>query len=275
MLDSIIQLLADAIDAKSPYSGGHCERVPELAEMLIDKLKSETTGPYADFQMSDIKRYEFRLGAWLHDCGKITSPEHIIDKATKLETIYNRIHEIRTRFEVLWRDAQIQGLRDLIDGCDAAHVEHGLARTLEQLQDDFAFVAACNIGSESMAQDDIIRLQRIGARTWQRHFNDRLGLSAEESHQLRDTPFYSLPATEYLLADKPHHKVPWGNRRPPADTGRSCHSPVRCFRGADCRRPSLYLDPAQIDAVDVDALDADLQDRLACTSDFGLPYTST
>lgn len=217
LLESVIQLLADAIDAKSPYTGGHCERVPELAEMLIDRLNAETHGPYADFQMSDIKRYEFRLGAWLHDCGKVTSPEHIIDKATKLETIYNRIHEIRTRFEIVWRDAQIQGLHDLAAGRDANLVAQELDQKLEQLRDDFSFVAACNIGSESMAEEDIARLQRIGARTWQRQFNDRLGLSSAELRQLQAIPVDTLPAIEYLLADKPHHKVPWGSRRPPVE----------------------------------------------------------
>ncbi|MGE4368936.1 MAG: HD domain-containing phosphohydrolase [Burkholderiaceae bacterium] len=217
LLESVIQLLADAIDAKSPYTGGHCERVPELAEMLIDRLNDETTGPYAQFTMSDIERYEFRLGAWLHDCGKVTSPEHIIDKATKLETIYNRIHEIRTRFEVLWRDAQIRALKDLADGKDPDQVSRELDDTQLQLRDDFAFVAACNIGSESMAQADIERLHRIGTQTWRRHFDDRLGLSAAELRQLRDVPLQPLPAQEYLLADKPQHQVPWGKRRPPVE----------------------------------------------------------
>ena len=100
LLDAVIRLLADAIDAKSPYTGGHCERVPELAEALMDRMCAAKDGPFAQVTMTDAERYEFRLGAWLHDCGKVTSPEHIIDKATKLETLYNRIHEVRMRFEV-------------------------------------------------------------------------------------------------------------------------------------------------------------------------------
>lgn len=85
---------------RAPYTGGHCERVPVLAEALMDRMCAAKDGPFAQVTMTDAERYEFRLGAWLHDCGKVTSPEHIIDKATKVETLYNRIHEVRMRFEV-------------------------------------------------------------------------------------------------------------------------------------------------------------------------------
>src|SRR5690606_8214275 len=107
LLESVIKVLAHAVDAKSPYTGGHCERVPELAQMLLDQAASVQTGPLADYQPDDEERYAFQIAAWLHDCGKITSPEYVVDKATKLESLYNRIHEVRTRFEVLHRDAQL------------------------------------------------------------------------------------------------------------------------------------------------------------------------
>ena len=213
LLDAVIRLMADAIDAKSPYTGGHCERVPELAGMLIDQMRSDTSGRYAAFQMSEDERYEFHLGAWLHDCGKVTSPEHIIDKSTKLETIYNRIHEVRMRFEVLWRDADIDYWQALAQGTDAS----ALAQTREQrqqaLQDDFAFVARCNVGGEFMAEADITRLQGLTAQSWLRHFDKHLGLSGEEARRL-DTMPETLPVREPLLADRPEHIVAWGERRP-------------------------------------------------------------
>ena len=130
LLDSIIKLLADAIDAKSPYTSGHCERVPVLAEMLADEAMATNHGPLKGFTLSTAERREFKTAAWLHDCGKLTSPEHIIDKATKLETIYNRIHEVRTRFEVLWRDADITYLKGTIAGHDPGQ----LAQTRQQRQ---------------------------------------------------------------------------------------------------------------------------------------------
>jgi HD-GYP domain-containing protein (c-di-GMP phosphodiesterase class II) len=216
LLDAVIRLMADAIDAKSPYTGGHCERVPELATMLADRMSADTDGPFRDFSMTEDQRYEFYLGAWLHDCGKVTSPEHIVDKATKLEVIYNRIHEVRTRFEVLWRDAEIEHLRRVTGGMDEAASHAIFAARQTQLRDDFAFVAQCNAGGEFMADALIERLRSISGQTWLRHFDNRLGLSGEESRRLTEgepePP--ALPVPEPLLADRPDHVVPWGERRP-------------------------------------------------------------
>ena len=221
LLDAIIRLMADAIDAKSPYTGGHCERVPELATMLVDRMSADTEGPYKAFSLSEDQRYEFHLGAWLHDCGKVTSPEYIVDKATKLEVIHNRIHEVRTRFEVLWRDAEIAHLQRLAAGADPAISQATLVQQQQQLQSDFAFVAQCNVGGEFMADEALARLKTIAAQTWQRHFDNRLGLATEEATRLAkaEPAAPKLPVTEPLLADRPEHVVPWGERKPAVETG--------------------------------------------------------
>jgi HD-GYP domain-containing protein (c-di-GMP phosphodiesterase class II) len=217
LLDAIIRVMADAIDAKSPYTGGHCERVPELATALVDKMAGEASGPYAQFTMTEDQRYEFYLGAWLHDCGKVTSPEHIVDKATKLELIYNRIHEVRMRFEVLWRDAELAHVQRLNKGVDAVASGARLAAQQHKLREDFAFVAQCNIGGEFMADAAIARLRSIAEQTWMRHFDDRLGLSTDELRRLESAQGLhapALPVLESLLSDLPQHAVPWGDRLP-------------------------------------------------------------
>ncbi|TDO97376.1 HD domain-containing phosphohydrolase [Marinomonas balearica] len=213
LMEAIIRLLADAIDAKSPYTSGHCERVPILAELLVEAAINSNDSEYKDFSMTEAEKREFRIAAWLHDCGKITSSEHIVDKATKLETIHNRIHEIRTRFEVLWRDAEITYLNGLIAGESAIELEKSKIRTQRKLLDDFAFIARSNIGSERMDDEDIERIAAIGKQTWQRHFSSHIGLSREEIAHLPSTPEV-LPVTEQLIADKTEHIIPWGIRRP-------------------------------------------------------------
>ncbi|MCB1942965.1 MAG: HAMP domain-containing protein, partial [Candidatus Accumulibacter sp.] len=107
LFEAFIQLIATAIDAKSPYTGGHCARVPELTRMLAEAACKDDRGAYRDFQLSDDDWEALHVAAWLHDCGKVTTPEYVVDKATKLETINDRIHEVRMRFEVLKRDAEI------------------------------------------------------------------------------------------------------------------------------------------------------------------------
>lgn len=223
LLESLIRLMADAIDAKSPYTGGHCERVPHLAIRLVESLAQERTGPYADFTLNEDERYAFQLAALLHDCGKVTSPEHIVDKATKLEVIHNRIHEVRMRFEVLWRDAELDLLHALHTSLPPDQAEHLRARLEDrrhQLREDFAFVAQCNVGGEAMSDEAIARLRQIATQTWQRHFDDSLGLADEESRRLQATragePDMTLPHTEQLLADRPEHKVAWDDEHRPA-----------------------------------------------------------
>lgn len=223
LMDAMIKLLADAIDAKSPYTGGHCERVPQLAQMLLDQVVAADSGPYASFSMTEAERYEFRVAAWLHDCGKVTSPEYVVDKATKLETLYNRIHEVRMRFEVLWRDAELAYWQGLASGADPQVLQATLARSQAQLQDDFAFVAQANIGGEFMQDADIERLQQISQQRWRRHFDNRLGISRDEAQRYTGIPQPALPVDEPLLADRPEHRVPWGERKPPVTKGDPCN----------------------------------------------------
>ena len=111
LFESFIKLIASAIDAKSPYTGGHCERVPEITMMLAEAVHETNSGPFADFKLTDQEMYELKIAAWLHDCGKVATPEFVVDKSTKLETIYDRIHEVETRFVVLQRDYEIKKLK--------------------------------------------------------------------------------------------------------------------------------------------------------------------
>ncbi|MBZ0133055.1 MAG: GAF domain-containing protein, partial [Rhodocyclaceae bacterium] len=168
LFESFIQLINVAIDEKSPYTGGHCERVPVLTMMLAEAVNETRAGPLADFSMSDKDRYELKIAGLLHDCGKVTTPVHVVDKSTKLQTLYDRIHLVDTRFEVLKRDAQIAMLKAklaLRDGRDAraeAALEEDLGRHLQQIESDRAFLRQSNIGSELMKPEDQERVKRIG-----------------------------------------------------------------------------------------------------------------
>ncbi|MBY6016805.1 transporter substrate-binding domain-containing protein [Halomonas denitrificans] len=207
-IESFIELIANAIDDKSPYTAGHCHRVPELGMMLAEAAEQCQEGQFAGFAFAnEDERREFRIAAWLHDCGKITTPEHIVDKGTKLEAIYNRIHEIRMRFEVLWRDAEIEALKAMNATPEQeAGIHARLSERQQQLQEQYAFVANCNVGGEFFDEARIQKLHDIGAQTWLRHFDNRIGLSPQEETLLCDDA-RPLPALEPLLADRPEHKV--------------------------------------------------------------------
>ena len=208
LMDSFIKLIADAIDAKSPYTGGHCKRVPVIAMMLAEKADEMKEGTFKDFSFKSKEEWEeFEMGAWLHDCGKITTPEYVVDKATKLETIYNRIHEIRTRFEVIWRDIEIAYYERLIKGEDQETLQGWKEKQHRALMDDFAFIAESNIGGEFMSEEKKERIRSIAKRTWVRHFDDRSGLSDNELMRYEGVEKRPVPAVEQLLNDRPEHLI--------------------------------------------------------------------
>jgi HD-GYP domain-containing protein (c-di-GMP phosphodiesterase class II) len=208
LLEALIRMIADAIDAKSPYTHGHCQRVPEIAKMVAEQAHRSASPPFADFHLSGDEWYELHIASWLHDCGKLTTPEYVVDKATKLETLHDRIHEIRTRFEVLWRDAEIDYWRERAAEAPEDHeARRRLTERLEQLRDDWAFIAECNTGERPMDDEREARVRSIGSEKWQRNLDDRIGLSHEELDRVRRTPPDELPALETLLADKPEHII--------------------------------------------------------------------
>ncbi|KAF2391081.1 HD domain-containing phosphohydrolase [Pseudomonas frederiksbergensis] len=205
LLDSFIQLLAGAIDAKSPSTGGHCQRVPALTLMLAQAAAASQEPAFSGYQPTEDEWEALHIAAWLHDCGKVTTPEYVVDKATKLETLNDRIHEIRTRFEVLKRDTWINYWQAIALGGDEHHLAELRNANLAALDDDFAFIARCNLGGEAMAEADLKRLNLIAQRTWTRTLDDRLGVSWEENRRQARNPAPALPVSEPLLADKPEH----------------------------------------------------------------------
>lgn len=205
LLEAFIQLIAGAIDAKNPYTGGHCQRVPELTKMLAHAAQAQTTGPFSDFHLNEDQWEELHIAAWLHDCGKVTTPEYVVDKATKLETLYDRIHEVRMRFEVLKRDAEIRCWQAIAQDGEPVELKKQLAEELTALDEEYLFIATCNEGGEFMAPEKVDRLKQIAQRTWLRTLSDRIGIAHEEKERKAREPETPLPVTEALLADKPEH----------------------------------------------------------------------
>jgi HD-GYP domain-containing protein (c-di-GMP phosphodiesterase class II) len=154
LFESFIKVINAAIDDKSPYTAGHCERVPALTMMLAEAVNRCNRGPLKEFTMTDRDRYELKIAGLLHDCGKVTAPVHVVDKATKLQTIFDRIELVDTRFEVIKRDAQIA------HAGDAAALEVRIA----EIEDDRTFLRRANIGSERMSEEDVRRIYAIATK---------------------------------------------------------------------------------------------------------------
>jgi len=168
LFEAFIQLINTAIDDKSPYTGGHCARVPALTMMLAEAVNRTEHGPFRDFLMSDMDRRELKIAGLLHDCGKITTPVHVVDKATKLQTLFDRIHLLDTRFEVLKRDAEIAMLRELAGASteQAESARRNYAARIAQIDHDREFLRHCNVGSEAMSAAEQQRVRQIATCQW-------------------------------------------------------------------------------------------------------------
>jgi HD-GYP domain-containing protein (c-di-GMP phosphodiesterase class II) len=169
LFEAFIQLINTAIDDKSPYTGGHCARVPVLTMMIAEAVNHTNQGPLKDFVMTDKDRYELKIAGLLHDCGKVTTPVHVVDKATKLQTIFDRINLVDTRFEVLKRDAEIRRLKTEDRGqsdVEGVAIRAEYEARIRQLDDDREFLRHCNVGGEAMTEEAQQRVRRIATYQW-------------------------------------------------------------------------------------------------------------
>jgi HD-GYP domain-containing protein (c-di-GMP phosphodiesterase class II) len=223
LFESFINLINAAIDEKSPYTGKHCERVPTLTMMLAEAASATREGPLAEFEMSERDRYELKIAGLLHDCGKITTPVHVVDKATKLQTLFDRIELVDTRFEILRRDAEIEmlhrklALRAVRDAKAEAQLDTQLQDTLHEIADDRDFLRKTNKGAEAVAPEVLQRVRNIGSEYNWRNPEGVLTdfLSADEVENLtiragtltqkeRDIINHHIVATIKML-----EKLPW------------------------------------------------------------------
>ncbi|MFA4917064.1 MAG: HD domain-containing phosphohydrolase [Syntrophales bacterium] len=194
LLESFIKTIAAAIDEKSPYTGGHIRRVAGLTMAIAKKINEAREVPYADVYFNEDQMEELRIAAWLHDVGKITTPEYIIDKATKLEAKYDRIELLKTRFEIIKRDNEIELLKKIIQKSnpDREVVVAEDDTFIEALKEDINFLVAANSGSEYLDDEMIEKLKSIGQRQWL--------MDGKPQPLLNDNEIYNLSIRRGTLA---------------------------------------------------------------------------
>ena len=201
LFESFIKLIATAIDKKSEYTGGHCERVPVITMMLADEVAKVKKGKYKDFTMNDDERYELYLAAWLHDCGKVATPPHVVDKGTKLETIFDRIELIKTRMELLKRDEEIAFLKRQLNGRTPKDFDQEYLDSMKNINSDMEFLEQCNIGGEFMKPDDQERVKEIGLKKIEFNGSKQNFLSVNEIQNLNIPKGTLLPEEREIIND--------------------------------------------------------------------------
>lgn len=159
LFDSFTRVIATAIDTKSPHTGAHCRRVPEATLLLAEAAHRSQHPSVADFSLNEADRYEIKTAAWLHDCGKVVTPHHVMEKSTKLEGLFDRLPMIEARFAAKWHALEATKHNGFANF-------HKIEQQQQALQADLAFLRQANTGGEFMHDEDIQRLQAIAQQTW-------------------------------------------------------------------------------------------------------------
>ena len=206
MLDSLIRLVASAIDEKSPYTGGHIARVAGLTMEIAHEINEVSDGEYGDISFSEDELKELRIAGWLHDIGKITTPEYVVDKATKLETIFDRVEFVKTRFDMIKRGMQVEALERKLELLRAGASENELAalddaltERTQKIDEEKEFIARCNTPGEFLQDDAIDRLKAIAAKTYV--------LDGEELPYLSEDELMNLSIRKGSLTDEERHII--------------------------------------------------------------------
>ncbi|WP_036232199.1 GAF and HD-GYP domain-containing protein [Marinobacterium litorale] len=163
LFESFIRLIAEGIDYKSPVTGRHCQQVPEIAMMLAQGVREANEGKYGELNFTDQEMYELKIAAWMHDCGKITTPESVIEKGTKLEKIFDRIELVAGRMREYQQSLLIDTLRqdpgeEAVERCE---------RKIAELDDELEFLRSVNKGGEFITDEALARLEQLAAIEWE------------------------------------------------------------------------------------------------------------
>ena len=179
LLDAFIQAIAQAIDAKSSHTSAHCQRIPLLMEMIA-QAACEDKGTFKDFQLDEDEWYELQVASWMHDCGKLATPDSVLDKSTKLHLMRDGIHEVEARFASMRQQRIGDHYKALSEGSDAHSEKESLDADLAQLEDDCNFLVSANKGGEFMSDEHKERVHLLAGQEWIDHQGEIQALLTQE-----------------------------------------------------------------------------------------------
>jgi len=161
LLLDFIKSIADAINEKSKYTGGHINRVAELSTLIANKINDDKTGVFKNIHFTNDELKQIDISAWMHDIGKITTPEYVVDKATKLETIYDRINEVITKAEIIKRDIEIEYLKNKFKTSNNKEIDNltnKFKKDIKHIEFSLSYLKQSNQGSEFVSDENINKI---------------------------------------------------------------------------------------------------------------------
>ena len=192
LFESFVEVMATAIDEKSPITGGHIRRVANLTMVMAEELHKNSKPPFQNVHFTPEKFHELRVASWMHDIGKVTTPVEIIEKSKKLETIFDRAQFVDLRMQFIIQSTQLEAtqsqLKLIQDGATPEKIkelEESATKTTQELKEIREFILKCNEPSEFLEDEYIERLQEISQKTYKdEHGNEQPFLNSDELKNL-------------------------------------------------------------------------------------------
>lgn len=271
LFNSLITSIGTAIDEKSDHTGGHVRRVAELVIDIARAINESDKGSLTNVYLDENKLKGLQIAGWLHDLGKVTTPESLLDKSKKLEKITDRAEIVSLRYDIAKLQVRLEAAREMLrDGTRRLEVktETMIAKKLQELDDEKEFVLKWNDPMVAPDKKDVLRLQKIACENETLNDDELMNLCLErgtlspqerkivENHVVVTNKMLSQIIFPKLLEDVPsyagsHHEMLDGSGYPNGLKGDDIPIQARILAIADifealtADRP--YKDPIPLD----------------------------
>ena len=176
LLEAFLKSIIYAIGKKSPYTAGHIKRMVTLSLMIAKSVSADTV-TYPQVNYTDDAMQELNFAALMHDIGKLATPEQVVDKATKLETIYDRVHVIKMRIELIKKEFEIAYLKKEI-------TQEEYEKNIQELDGYYNVIEKSNIGVEYTPDESVDLFGMLAKKLYTINGKNYTILTKDEAYNL-------------------------------------------------------------------------------------------
>jgi len=181
MIESFLRSIIYAMKEKSPHTASHIYKMVDFSNMIVDAIDKDQIH-FKNKRFSELEKQIINISALMHDVGKISTPDIVMEKATKLQSISDGIDSIKVRFEMVKKDLEIEYLKAKLDGeePDQSRLEDAIAK----LSRDFEKLSVYNIGGEFLEDEKVAFIQNMAKEPFKIFNKEYMLLSQEEANLL-------------------------------------------------------------------------------------------
>ncbi len=169
LFNSFVEVMATAIDSRTPYNANHTRRVALLAGELAKVLNEETESKWAGEKFDSDRTAQLVMAGWLHDIGKIATPLSVMNKSTRIEAQLELVLQRLDYIGQTYKNAYLEEKLTLMAKGDASSIE-ALDQSWEEqqvmLEETRDLIIKVDNPSTFVDKDLLAKVQEIASRTY-------------------------------------------------------------------------------------------------------------